>query len=365
MATYLPVLLYSVGSNAVPDDSSLTTLPRGQVDYLSHDWQEEDVWRSWRNMTRQKNEIANGMRLENASWRTWWKQRNKLKTVSPETLNWSVPLLELCKFFSKRSINFLRLKDSDVTWLYGPLHTAVEWTPPPKPRPDETEHKMASARDRLDLSETKHKSILKYRSISEMLTSDLPSPLFSPAQSDDDLDGNNQSDGETSDVEVPDTAHDRPSLSQTKSDTHVTRWGPNRAFRKDFPPPIEPPGGVNPPVSTDDASHTTNHVYSSTNSSGYFTSHIQGQTQHLSPQAQSEILSSGTPSPKDGSTDATPPGVTNGHKKKHITFNTFVEQYIAIDKPKPKEATFGAIASEDEGDWYIRSDPSKTGYDDG
>ncbi|EEB98932.1 hypothetical protein MPER_01473 [Moniliophthora perniciosa FA553] len=41
-------------------------------------------------MTRQKNEIANGMRLENASWRTWWKQRNNLKTVNPETLNWSV-----------------------------------------------------------------------------------------------------------------------------------------------------------------------------------------------------------------------------------------------------------------------------------
>ncbi|KAF8902336.1 hypothetical protein CPB84DRAFT_1678865 [Gymnopilus junonius] len=43
-------------------------------------------------MTRQKNEIANGVRLENASWRTWWKQRNKLKTVSPETLNWWVSL---------------------------------------------------------------------------------------------------------------------------------------------------------------------------------------------------------------------------------------------------------------------------------
>ncbi|KAF9530386.1 hypothetical protein CPB83DRAFT_763472 [Crepidotus variabilis] len=39
-------------------------------------------------MTRQKKAIANGARLENASWRTWWKQRNKLGTVSPETLNW-------------------------------------------------------------------------------------------------------------------------------------------------------------------------------------------------------------------------------------------------------------------------------------
>lgn len=88
MANYLPVLLISVSTNTVPDDSSLSTLPRAQVDYLSHDWQEEDVWKSWRNMTRQKNEIANGMRLENASWRTWWKKRNKLKTVSPEKLNW-------------------------------------------------------------------------------------------------------------------------------------------------------------------------------------------------------------------------------------------------------------------------------------
>jgi hypothetical protein len=82
------VLVSFSATNAVPDDLSIITLPRGQVDYLSHNWQEEDVWRSWRNMTKQKNEIANGMRLENASWRTWWKQRNNLKTVTPETLNW-------------------------------------------------------------------------------------------------------------------------------------------------------------------------------------------------------------------------------------------------------------------------------------
>jgi hypothetical protein len=89
MAHYLPMLLASVSTHA-PDDNSMVVLPRGQVDYLSHEWTEEDVWRSWRNMTRQKNEIANGVRLENASWRTWWKQRNKLKTVTPETLNWCV-----------------------------------------------------------------------------------------------------------------------------------------------------------------------------------------------------------------------------------------------------------------------------------
>jgi hypothetical protein len=87
---YLPLLLVSVNAAVAPnDDSSLgATMPRGQVDYLSHRWREEDVWRSWRDMTRRKNEITNGARLENASWRTWWKQRNKLKTISPETLNW-------------------------------------------------------------------------------------------------------------------------------------------------------------------------------------------------------------------------------------------------------------------------------------
>jgi hypothetical protein len=100
MANYLPVLLVSVTTNAIPDDSSLSTQPRGQVDYLSHEWREEDVWRSWRNMTRQKNEIANGVRLENASWRTWWKQRNQLKTISPETLNWYVLSFHFPSFFT-------------------------------------------------------------------------------------------------------------------------------------------------------------------------------------------------------------------------------------------------------------------------
>ena len=98
LTSYLPVLLVSVTHNAVPDDSSFDTQPEGQVDYLSHNWREEDVWRSWRSMTRQKNEIANGSRLENASWRTWWKQRNKLKTISPETLNWSVSLSLLSRW---------------------------------------------------------------------------------------------------------------------------------------------------------------------------------------------------------------------------------------------------------------------------
>lgn len=50
--------------------------------------------------------ITNSVRLENASWRTWTKAKDNLKTVSPEKLNW--------------------LKDCDVTWLYGPLQTTTK-----------------------------------------------------------------------------------------------------------------------------------------------------------------------------------------------------------------------------------------------
>ncbi|CAG8506571.1 18748_t:CDS:2 [Gigaspora margarita] len=88
-----------------PDDNGIQRPPKICVDYLSHEWnKEDDIWTSWRVMSKQKKEIANGIRLENASWRTWAKQKYHLKTVNPEKLNW--------------------LKDSDVTWLYGPLHTA-------------------------------------------------------------------------------------------------------------------------------------------------------------------------------------------------------------------------------------------------
>ncbi|KAI1639450.1 protein phosphatase type 1 complex subunit Hex2/Reg1 [Biscogniauxia mediterranea] len=85
------------------DDTAVKHHPTQHVDYLSHNWKEEDIWSSWRYIVSKKKDFSNGPRLENASWRTWMKAKYKLKTVSPETLNW--------------------LKDCDVTWLYGPLQT--------------------------------------------------------------------------------------------------------------------------------------------------------------------------------------------------------------------------------------------------
>ncbi|KAJ5162476.1 hypothetical protein N7492_007868 [Penicillium capsulatum] len=86
------------------DDSSVEEEPSRHVDYLSHEWREEDIWASWRYVTTRKKDYSNGVRLENASWRTWAKAKHHLGTISPETLNW--------------------LKDCDVTWLYGPLKTS-------------------------------------------------------------------------------------------------------------------------------------------------------------------------------------------------------------------------------------------------
>ena len=70
------------------DDTAVSTRPSRQVDYLSHNWREEDIWSSWRYIVNRRGEFPNSERLENASWRTWMKAKNNLSTVSPETLNW-------------------------------------------------------------------------------------------------------------------------------------------------------------------------------------------------------------------------------------------------------------------------------------
>ncbi|KAK5722932.1 protein phosphatase regulator [Elasticomyces elasticus] len=88
----------------VSDDTALRQEPKEHVDYLSHDWREEDIWSSWRHIVSQRRVYGQRSRLENASWRTWAKSKYHLRTISPETLNW--------------------LKESDVTWLYGPLKEA-------------------------------------------------------------------------------------------------------------------------------------------------------------------------------------------------------------------------------------------------
>ncbi|KAF1912440.1 hypothetical protein BDU57DRAFT_522710 [Ampelomyces quisqualis] len=86
------------------DDTAVRKEPSHHVDYLSYDWREEDIWSSWRHIVEHRKVYGERSRLENASWRTWAKAQFKLKTVTPDSLNW--------------------LKDVDVTWLYGPMQPA-------------------------------------------------------------------------------------------------------------------------------------------------------------------------------------------------------------------------------------------------
>lgn len=72
----------------VNDDQALEHQPTRHVDYLSHEWKEEDIWSSWRYIVARRNVYNNSVRLENASWRTWTKAKYGLKTVTPEALNW-------------------------------------------------------------------------------------------------------------------------------------------------------------------------------------------------------------------------------------------------------------------------------------
>jgi hypothetical protein len=70
------------------DDTAVRKEPSHHVDYLSYEWREEDIWSSWRHIVEHRSVYGERSRLENASWRTWAKAQFKLKTISPETLNW-------------------------------------------------------------------------------------------------------------------------------------------------------------------------------------------------------------------------------------------------------------------------------------
>lgn len=72
------------------DDTAVSREPTRHVDYLSHTWKEEDIWASWKHVISRRKVYSNSSRLENASWRTWTKTMYRLKTISPERLNWYI-----------------------------------------------------------------------------------------------------------------------------------------------------------------------------------------------------------------------------------------------------------------------------------
>ncbi|KAF4456649.1 HET-domain-containing [Fusarium albosuccineum] len=81
------------------DDIEIPITADHHVDYLSFDWNEEGLWRTWRALQLQSR--PNMARLKNVLWRVWAQSKDNLARLPPEELNW--------------------LKECDVTWLYGPF----------------------------------------------------------------------------------------------------------------------------------------------------------------------------------------------------------------------------------------------------
>lgn len=77
------------------DDTYLQHPPTEHVDYLTHQWEEEDVCASWRKIVADRqgpNDLQ--ARLENASWRSWTQMRLHLDLLPAETIHWYVlPIL--------------------------------------------------------------------------------------------------------------------------------------------------------------------------------------------------------------------------------------------------------------------------------
>lgn len=72
------------------EDDLVQEYPTRQVDYLSHDWREEDISASWKYVKAKRKLCDNSSRLENASWRTWAKSKLGRQTVPPESISWQV-----------------------------------------------------------------------------------------------------------------------------------------------------------------------------------------------------------------------------------------------------------------------------------
>jgi hypothetical protein len=64
--------------------------PVNCVDYLAHEWNTDDLFASLKHV-RSHPEIRASKRLENALWRTWWRDDKDLKRIWAGRLQWSDP----------------------------------------------------------------------------------------------------------------------------------------------------------------------------------------------------------------------------------------------------------------------------------
>ncbi|PYH88364.1 hypothetical protein BO71DRAFT_339021, partial [Aspergillus ellipticus CBS 707.79] len=112
------------------DDFMIDDEAKVNVDYLAHSWTHEEMWATRRHIRKIQQGNLVRCRFENALWRAWPASRPRPRRLPAEFLAWD--------------------KDSDITWLYGPLKsnksntTASDPDTPKSPPPRQEEPKKSS-----------------------------------------------------------------------------------------------------------------------------------------------------------------------------------------------------------------------------
>lgn len=96
------------------------------VDYLSFEWKEEDIRATKNYICRRRAMLGNYRRLENALWRAWAKQEQKLQCSPSSLIQWYGPHSKGLNSSISLKLTFailIRDRDTDTTWLFGPWKT--------------------------------------------------------------------------------------------------------------------------------------------------------------------------------------------------------------------------------------------------
>lgn len=107
-------------------------LPAGAVPYEEFDFEpyfdeaqnEEELRKTWRVFTKVKDVLDNGRRLENASWRLWFKERNKMGGIPPDNTDMDSNLSELEKYDLSLDKS-LRQAEADTDRIVGDMFGGV------------------------------------------------------------------------------------------------------------------------------------------------------------------------------------------------------------------------------------------------
>ncbi|GKZ26881.1 hypothetical protein AbraIFM66951_003248 [Aspergillus brasiliensis] len=100
---------------AVRDDLMIEEDAKVNVDYLAHSWTYEEMWATRKHVRQLNKHSLARCRFENALWRAWLASTRQTVRMPAAFISWD--------------------KDSDITWLYGPLKSSRSPGPTPSEAP--------------------------------------------------------------------------------------------------------------------------------------------------------------------------------------------------------------------------------------